>query len=92
MSSKTRCKCQPKTVRHEAANMAFSEPRPTIKISSMMTLLSPAEGATLAELTTATDCQVHSVRAVQTGVREKDHRIAKANRIGLTYYAGEASS
>jgi DNA-binding IclR family transcriptional regulator len=55
-------------------------------------LLRREGGATLAELTAATDWQPHSARAALTGLRKKGHAIQTGKREDATCYrlAGDA--
>lgn len=61
-------------------------PKPPTKRSAVLALLARADGATLPELMTATGWQVHSVRAVLTGLRKSGLVLEKSIRDGATCY------
>lgn len=60
--------------------------KPQSKIDVVLTMLSRAEGATIAELTSATSWQAHTVRAARAGLRKKNHIIDKRERDGSNCY------
>lgn len=62
-----------------------SQPGST-KAAAVKKLLSRSKGATLAEVSVATDWQPHSVRAYFTGLRKKGHHLVRECRA-----SGEAS-
>ena len=61
-------------------------PAPTRKIDTVIALLRRKEGATLAEMTSATGWLPHSARAVLTGLRKKGHKLEKTRRGDVTCY------
>jgi hypothetical protein len=56
------------------------------KVALVPRLLGREDGATLAELVTATGWLPHSTRAVLTGLRKKGHVLEKTSRHGSTCY------
>lgn len=56
------------------------------KIEQVLVLMRREQGATLAELTTATGWQPHSARAALTGLRKKGHAIQTGKREDATCY------
>lgn len=68
----------------EPASMpAPDQPRQS-KAALVLALLRRDEGATLAELVSATNWLPHTTRAALTGLRKKGHRIAKGKRDEVT--------
>jgi hypothetical protein len=57
------------------------------KTAMVLALLLRGEGATLAELISATGWQPHTTRAALTGLRKKDHKIEKGKRGEETFYS-----
>lgn len=70
------------------ANNSKSNPQsqPETKITKVLALMGREQGATLDELTAATDWQPHSARAALTGLRKKGHAIDRSKRDGVTCY------
>ena len=71
------------------AGEAEAPPTPaprTSKIAGVLALLGRDEGATLAELITATGWLPHTTRAALTGLRKKGHVLARSKREGATCY------
>ncbi len=62
------------------------QPQPETKITKVLALMGREQGATLEELTAATDWQPHSTRAALTGLRKKGHAIDRTKRDGATCY------
>jgi len=60
--------------------MSSSKSKPQTKSAQVITLLSRAKGATLLEISKATNWQAHSVRAFLTGLRKKDFVLAREQR------------
>ncbi len=58
----------------------------TSKIAGVLELLGRDEGATLAELMTATGWLPHTTRAALTGLRKKGHVLARSKRDAATCY------
>ena len=58
----------------------------TSKIAGVLALLGRDEGATLAELVTATGWLPHTTRAALTGLRKKGHVLARSKRDASTCY------
>jgi hypothetical protein len=56
------------------------------KTDRVVTLLSRAEGATLAEIISLTGWQAHSARAALAGLRKKGHDIERTKRDDATCY------
>jgi hypothetical protein len=56
------------------------------KIARVVVLLQRDGGATLAELSQATDWLPHSVRAALTGLKKKGHAIERGRRDDVTFY------
>ncbi len=75
-----------KTTTNAADVAETSAPAPTRKIDTVIALLRRDEGATLAEMTSATGWQPHSARAVLTGLRKKGCAIEKTKRDDVTCY------
>lgn len=75
-----------KTTTNTADVADAAAPAPTRKIDIVIALLRRQEGATLAELTSATGWQPHSARAVLTGLRKKGHLLEKIKRDDVTCY------
>lgn len=69
-----------------ATGAKMTSPSPTRKIDAVIALLRREEGATLSELTTATNWQLHSTRAALTGLKKKGHTIEKTKRDNETCY------
>ncbi len=71
-----------------ANNKSKSGPQsqPESKITKVLALMGREQGATIEELTTATDWQPHSTRAALTGLRKKGHAIDRTKRDGATCY------
>ena len=65
--------------------------KPVSKISLVADLLRRKDGATLAELVTATGWLPHTTRAALTGLRKKGHDIERGSRDGVTIYSIAAS-
>lgn len=64
-----------------------SEPSaPGRKIDKVIALLGRHQGATLSEITELTGWLPHTARAALTGLRKKDHAIAKGKRGDVTCY------
>lgn len=61
-------------------------PKRETKAAAVLALLQRTEGATLAELISATGWLPHTTRAALTGIREKGHTIEKAKRGEETCY------
>ncbi|GAB5480607.1 MAG: hypothetical protein Pars92KO_03640 [Parasphingorhabdus sp.] len=57
-----------------------TESKPQTKSAKVITLLSRAKGATIAEICKATNWQQHSVRAFLTSLRKKDFVLAREQR------------
>lgn len=70
------------------ANNSKSNPQSQseTKITRVLALMGRDQGATLDELTAATDWQPHSARAALTGLRKKGHAIDRSKRDGVTCY------
>ena len=71
------------------AGEAEATPAPasrTSKIAGVLELLGRDEGATLAELITATGWLPHTTRAALTGLRKKGHVLARSKRDAATCY------
>lgn len=62
------------------------QPQPETKITKVLALMGREQGATIGELTAATDWQPHSTRAALTGLRKKGHAIDRIKRDGATCY------
>ena len=79
-----------KAVAADAA--ATASPRAGSKAEAVLTLLRRPDGATSAELITATGWLPHTMRASLTGLRKKGHTIERSKRENETCYriAGEA--
>lgn len=75
------------TAKPEAAAVASSASRPESKIASVTGLLERDEGASLAELVTATGWLPHTTRAALTGLKKKGHVIVKAKVDNVTRYS-----
>lgn len=58
----------------------------TTKKDSVLALLRRDGGATLADMTAATDWLPHTARAMLTGLRKKGHAISKVKVDGVTRY------
>ena len=56
------------------------------KAATVLALLQRPEGATLAELITATDWLPHTTRAALTGIRKKGHAVERTKRADETCY------
>lgn len=56
------------------------------KAALVVTLLQRDEGASLSDLTDATNWLPHTIRAALTGLRKKGHAIDKTKRDGVTCY------
>ena len=70
---------------------AKPEPKQT-KAEIVVSMLKRKQGATLDELTSATNWQPHTTRAVLTGLRKKGHNIDKRKRGDTTcYHLGAAA-
>ena len=69
-----------------ATGAETTSPSPSRKIDAVIALLRREEGATLSELTTATNWQLHSTRAALTGLKKKGHTIEKSKRDNATCY------
>lgn len=67
-------------------NKSDPQPQPETKITKVLALMGREQGATLDELTAATDWQPHSTRAALTGLRKKGHAIGRTKRDGVTCY------
>ncbi|MFC0588253.1 DUF3489 domain-containing protein [Novosphingobium aquiterrae] len=65
---------------------ASVHPEKNTKIALVRTLLGREEGATLAELTSATGWLAHTARAALTGLRKKGAVLEKSKRGDLTCY------
>ena len=65
---------------------AIPTPRPESKIARVTRLLERTEGASLAELVTATGWLPHTTRAALTGLKKKGKVIAKGKRDDVTCY------
>lgn len=80
----------------EAAQMPVAngaEPaKKQTKAALVLTMLSRAEGATIAELTAATGWLPHSARAALTGLRKKAHPIERGKRGEETVYQIESAN
>jgi DNA-binding IclR family transcriptional regulator len=72
----------PKAAKADTASAS----RAPSKIEQVLKLMSREQGATLAELTAATEWQPHSARAALTGLRKKGHAIQTGKRDDLTCY------
>lgn len=74
----------------EPAAEGQEEPAPaaprTTKAALVLSLLCRDEGATLADLISATNWQPHTMRAALTGLRKKGHSLHKSKRDGATCY------
>ena len=70
------------------AESAVAQPAPprVNKRDSVVTLLARTEGATMAELITATGWLPHTTRAALTGLRKKGHNIERSKRGTDTCY------
>ncbi len=67
-------------------------PKRETKAGAVLALLQRAEGATLAELISATGWLPHTTRAALTGIRKKGHTIEKSKRGEETCYRIVASA
>jgi len=65
---------------------ASVRPEKSTKIALVRTLLTRDEGATLAELTSATGWLAHTARAALTGLKKKGAVLEKSKRGDLTCY------
>lgn len=63
-----------------SAPVPISQPSST-KAAAVKKLLSRSKGATVAEVTAATNWQMHSVRAYFTGLRKKGHNLVRECRV-----------
>lgn len=63
--------------------------RPT-KVDEILALLQRREGAAIAEMTTATGWQPHSVRAAMTGLRKRGVTVTREKQGGITRYRAAA--
>ena len=59
---------------------------PKTKSGQVLALLQRPDGATLAELISATNWKPHTTRAALTGLRKKGHAIVKGKRGEVTCY------
>ena len=59
----------------------------TTKKDSLLALLRREDGATLADMTAATDWLPHTARAMLSGLRKKGHAISKLKVDGVTRYS-----
>ncbi|RZA23252.1 MAG: DUF3489 domain-containing protein [Proteobacteria bacterium] len=59
---------------------------PPNKTNLVLELMRREEGATLEELTSATNWQPHSTRAALTGLRKKGHNIVRDKRGDVSCY------
>ena len=57
------------------------------KAASIVALLERVDGATMADLITATGWLPHTTRAALTGLRKKGHVITRGKRDGTTFYS-----
>ena len=69
-----------------APNAIDPSPCPESKISQVTRLLERSEGASLAELVSATGWLPHTPRAALTGLKKKGHVISKAKIDDVTRY------
>ena len=76
------------------AARASSAPRAGSKLAGVIALLSRPEGATLAELTAATDWLPHTARAALTGLRQRGYAVAReaSEERGSVYRIAESDS
>jgi hypothetical protein len=65
-----------KTAETKADDQTATPARPAGKLGQLVERLETAEGATLAELSTLTDWQPHTVRAALTRLRQRGFKIA----------------
>jgi hypothetical protein len=72
-------------------NTPAAAPPRTTKTAAVLTLLGRAEGATVAELITATGWLPHTTRAALTGLRKKGHAIIRGKRDNETCYTVAAA-
>lgn len=70
---------------------AAAPPKRETKASAVIALLQRDDGATLADLITATGWLPHTTRAALTGIKKKGHRIEKSKRGDETRYHITAS-
>lgn len=70
------------------SNESKSDPQspPGSKITKVLALMGREQGATIEELTAATDWQPHSTRAALTGLRKRGHAIDRTKRDDVTCY------
>ncbi|WP_040717824.1 DUF3489 domain-containing protein [Caenibius tardaugens] len=71
---------------------APSTPKPATKLTLILTLLESEQGATSAQLMTATGWQPHTIRAALTGLRRKGHVIVRGKIGPDTCYRLEKSA
>lgn len=62
------------------------------KAASIVALLERGNGATMADLITATGWLPHTTRAALTGLRKKGHVITRGKRDGTTFYSISVSA
>ena len=62
------------------------------KAASIVALLERGDGATMADLITATGWLPHTTRAALTGLRKKGHVITRGKRDGTTFYSISAGA
>lgn len=66
--------------------------KPATKVDAVLALLRRTEGATLADLITATGWLPHTTRAALTGLRKKGHVLVKGKRDDATCYRIEVAA
>ncbi|AZI35213.1 hypothetical protein NT2_35_00020 [Caenibius tardaugens NBRC 16725] len=76
----------------DAGMPAPSTPKPATKLTLILTLLESEQGATSAQLMTATGWQPHTIRAALTGLRRKGHVIVRGKIGPDTCYRLEKSA
>lgn len=81
----------PENASPAAPPLPSPEPKRTSKSELVLSLLRRDEGATLAELISATNWLRHSARAALTGLRKKGHVIEKRSIDDVTHYFIDAS-
>jgi hypothetical protein len=90
MSKTTQAAFAPDNAQVPVAHSA--PPARKTKLSLFLDLISREEGATLKELTSATEWQPHTARAAITGLRKRGHEISCKRADGITRYSVGSSA
>lgn len=86
-SKSTPAKRKPKSETQPETTAPAANAKPPTKLATVIELVSRAQGASLAELQTATGWQAHSVRGALAGaLRKKGHVITAAVQDGVRRY------